>query len=124
MLGSLERQIHFVRCISESSVNNPKNEARIIDYKHIKVQIYKTDDIGKCRDLKKRSGWEKIYYNPQTGDILLATTDTTPCPIWPPFKFSKASCAMLKSDAALSIVVMLIDIGQIPARTQRRKPGR
>jgi hypothetical protein len=52
----------------------------------------------------------KMHYNPQNeGEILLAITSNTPCPIWPLFNFSNASCAMLKPAPALSTAVRLID---------------
>ena len=39
----------------------------------------------------------------------MATTSNTPNPIWPPFNFLKASVAILKVLAALSMAVMVID---------------
>jgi len=40
---------------------------------------------------------------------LVATTFKTPCPTCPPFKCTKASCAILKPAPAVSMAVMLID---------------
>jgi len=39
-----------------------------------------------------------------------AITSITPCPIWPSFNVTKASCARLKPDPKLSIAVMVIHI--------------
>jgi hypothetical protein len=51
-----------------------------------------------------------MHHNPQIErDICSATTSNTPCPICPPFNVTKASCAMLKPDPALSMAVMIND---------------
>jgi hypothetical protein len=51
-----------------------------------------------------------MHHNPQTErSICSATTSNTPCPICPPFKVTKASCAMLKPDPELSTAVMIND---------------
>ncbi len=51
------------------------------------------------------------HNNPQTPrSTCSATTSITPCPIWPPFNVTKASCAMLKPDPALSMAVMINDL--------------